>query len=991
MDHPLRAASAPPTTSAPAIAAAPPASSRAATDQLIAELTGLADLSARLAALNDEDGILSALCERLADVFSVDLVAVLRLEGDELVTVASNAPPDARVPVRIRPASSPTLRRVLESRSAAVVSDLRQGIHAAPELIARMGLRSAMYVPIPDGPTGIANWGVLTLLTQKPRRFTQLELERLAAVAGQTGLALSNARLVAESRRWTGHLEGIEALARQLNRGRDVKTVAALLAQEIESLIRWDGLRFYVLQPDGVTLEAVALLAKVPEYADESPEDVRLCVGEGLGGKIAQSGVSEIIPDVLRDPRMVEIPGSDDLEESMMVVPLVFEDRILGVVELSRLGLDRFDAYDLRLAQILAAQAAVALVNAGHVEELERRSARLERQLTSQRQLLRVTERLLKTGDRDAIFSAIADTLAEVVPYDAFAILFADRPADRIVALFARDPYADDIVGSSFPLGTGITGDVIRRGEAELIQDTSRDPRALVVPGTPEDARESLIVSPLRGPLGVIGSLNVYRVGRQFDEEDLALTTLFANQAAIALDNAQVHEQLVAAARTDPLTGLPNRALFRSRVEHALGRRRRVPEAVAVLFLDLDDFKTINDSLGHAAGDEVLKVLATRLADCMAAGDTVARLGGDEFGVLLGAASAQDPAAEAKRIAGVLREPVPADGRTVTVDVSIGVAVRELPAGDHSSPELYRVGADELLRDADVAMYRAKAAGKGRSVLFEPGMHQAAVARLDLEVALRDALSTRAFRLLYQPVVDLQTRRVRSVEALLRWDHPVLGPMEPSAFVPAAEEMGLIRPIGRWVLGEACRQVQEWHAAGEVDEELGVTVNVSVRQLADSAFLEEVRTALAESGLPARLLTLEITESALLDHQGFAIVTLRTLHGMGVRVAVDDFGTGYSSLSSVKVLPVDALKIDRSFIEGLGSDRDDTGIVSAIVAFADALGLAVTAEGIEREEQVDALVAIGCEYGQGYLFGSAMEAAQAASFSIGSGQAAARR
>jgi diguanylate cyclase (GGDEF)-like protein len=942
---------------------------------LVTELAGLADLSARLAALHDPDRILQLLADRLQDIFAVDSVGVLRRDDDRLVSVASSGVgtgPDHR-PFVVPLAESARMRHVIATGLPLVVDDLPRDMDTAHDVISRFGFHSGVFVPIPEGgadTTGV--WGIVALVSRGPRHFTPLEVERLVAVAGQTGLSMSNAHLLTQSTRWTGHLEGIEALSRALNRGRDVQSVADLLAREIDKLIEWDGLRFYVLQPDGVTLEAVTLHAKVPEYASETVEGVRLALGEGLGGTIAQTRIAEIIPDVLRDPRMLDIPGSEDIEESMIVVPLTFEDRILGVLELSRLGLDRFHAYDLRLAQILAAQAAVALVNAGHVEELERRSARLERQLASQVQLLAITERLLKTGDRGSIFTAIAETLAEVVPYDAFTIYLVDRKTDKLVAVFARDPEAEDIIGSQLSFGAGITGDVVRRGEAELVRDASADPRAMVVPGTSNDEQESLIVAPLRSPMGVIGSLNVYRIEREFDEDDLALTKLFANHAAIALENAQVHEQLLVAARTDPLTGLPNRALFRERVEEALSRRRRSSDALAVLFLDLDEFKTINDSLGHAAGDEVLKVLATRLHTSLRATDTVARLGGDEFAILLEGVSAREPMRAAERLTEVLREPLLVDGRTCTVEASVGVALTMTAVGNGARQEQDRTSADELLRDADAAMYRAKAGGKGRYVQFEQGMHEEAMARLDLEVAMRHAIANDQFKVLYQPVVELRSGRMRAVEALIRWDHPTRGSLAPDEFVPLAEETGLIRPIGRWVLRAACRQLQAWHMGGIVDPTMFVTVNVSARQLSDREFLDEVHDALADSGLAPGHLMLEITESALMDRDGHAVSTLMELRRLGVRVAVDDFGTGYSSLSTIKLLPVDALKIDRSFVEGLGTDRDDTGIVSAIVAFAAALGLVVTAEGIETVAQLEALEAIGCDLGQGFLFGAAM-------------------
>jgi EAL domain-containing protein (putative c-di-GMP-specific phosphodiesterase class I) len=317
----------------------------------------------------------------------------------------------------------------------------------------------------------------------------------------------------------------------------------------------------------------------------------------------------------------------------------------------------------------------------------------------------------------------------------------------------------------------------------------------------------------------------------------------------------------------------------------------------------------------------------------------------------------------------VLREPIVVDGHTVTVEASVGVAITVTGPIEATAPGAERALADALLRDADVAMYRAKAGGKGRFVQFEQGMHEQAMARLEMEFAIREAIRTEAFSVVYQPVVELRTREVRGVEALVRWNHPQRGPLSPDDFVPLAEETGLIRHIGRLVLREACRQLRSWRDAGTVSGSHFVTVNVSTRQLADASFQDEVLSTLAASGLPHELLQLEVTETALLDRDGTAIATLRALRETGVRVAVDDFGTGYSSLSSIKVLPVDALKIDRSFVSGLGSELDDTSIVSAIIAFAHVLGLTVTAEGVETDDQATALGELGCQLGQGFLFG----------------------
>jgi diguanylate cyclase (GGDEF)-like protein len=580
--------------------------------------------------------------------------------------------------------------------------------------------------------------------------------------------------------------------------------------------------------------------------------------------------------------------------------------------------------------------------------------------VASQRQLLTITERLLLTRDRNQVFDAIADTLAEVVPHDTLTIYMVDRANNCLVPILARDPYADQIMATRPALGAGITGDVIEKGEAEMINDTEHDPRVVHVPGTPEDDDESLIVAPVRSHEGVIGCLNLYRVGMEFDDEDLEQVKLFANHVAIALENAAIHERLINAALTDPLTGLPNRRLFADRVEHALARRIRSRGRTAVLFLDLDRFKLVNDGLGHAAGDAVLKAVGDRLAGGLRASDTVARLGGDEFGILLeDVTSVNEATSTAQRVLTSLTQPLDLDGREVSVRASIGVALDQI--GDD-------VTADELLRDADTAMYRAKANGRGGLAVFEPSMLAHQLARLELDAELRSAVERGELFVVYQPIVDLTTGAIAAVEALVRWDHPTRGKLAPGDFIDVSEESGQIVAIGAWVVNEACQQARKWQHQRRRGAPLRVSVNTSAREVVEPTFVSGIESALASSGLPADSLTLEITESMMLGDETDAIAALRELRRIGVHIVIDDFGTGYSALSYLNQLPVDGLKIDRSFVQGLGSEREKTAIVSATIAFAHGLGLAVTAEGIETEDQLQRLMALKCNLGQGFLF-----------------------
>jgi len=413
----------------------------------------------------------------------------------------------------------------------------------------------------------------------------------------------------------------------------------------------------------------------------------------------------------------------------------------------------------------------------------------------------------------------------------------------------------------------------------------------------------------------------------------------------------------------DPLTNLANRALFGDRVDHALSRARRAGGSVAVLFLDLDDFKRVNDSFGHQAGDQLLLEVAHRLEQCIRPGDTAARLGGDEFGVLVeDPPGATEALAVAERIRATLADPFHVADAGIIVTASVGVALSGTDAAK----------ASELLRNADLAMYAAKAAGKGVARRYEPSMHSTAIDRIALEERLREAVDNGELVVHYQPIVSLADNRIDGVEALARWVHPDRGIVLPDVFIPLAEETGLIDRIGRQMLVTACRDTAAWstHAgARPVDGgPLRVSVNLSARQLATDAIVDDVRAALAASALPAARLTLEITESVLLADTAATVDRLRRLKDLGVRLSIDDFGTGYSALSYLRAFPLDELKIDRSFINAMHDDPRVARLVGAIVQLGAALGLDTVAEGVEGRDEVDMLRSFGCDRAQGYLF-----------------------
>jgi diguanylate cyclase (GGDEF)-like protein/PAS domain S-box-containing protein len=417
-----------------------------------------------------------------------------------------------------------------------------------------------------------------------------------------------------------------------------------------------------------------------------------------------------------------------------------------------------------------------------------------------------------------------------------------------------------------------------------------------------------------------------------------------------------LEERLAHHAFHDSLTGLANRQQFQERVQAALLDPRRRASGLAVLFLDLDDFKTVNDSLGHSAGDELLIHVAQRLKSCLRAHDLPARIGGDEFAVLLdGVGSQAEVEAVADRIVSVLDEPHTVQGSEVLARASIGIAVPGVDEHD----------VDALLRNADTSMYTVKRAGKASYTFFEKAMHERVMQRLQLDAELRHAVDRNEFVLHYQPIMHLATQAILGVEALLRWQHPTRGLLGPGEFIDRVEENGLIVPIGRWVLQQACRQLRRWDHG---HEHIGMSINISARQLQDETFLTDVRGGADEAGIDPHRLTLEITETALLQDTEATIDLLAQLKLLGVQLALDDFGTGYSSLSYLRRFPVDVVKIDRSFVEDVGEGPEESALPDAIIALCQAFRIETVAEGIELRRQLTHLQAVGCHAGQGFYF-----------------------
>jgi diguanylate cyclase (GGDEF)-like protein/PAS domain S-box-containing protein len=512
----------------------------------------------------------------------------------------------------------------------------------------------------------------------------------------------------------------------------------------------------------------------------------------------------------------------------------------------------------------------------------------------------------------------------------------------------------------------GTCGAAAFSGRAEVSEDIEQDPRWKdYAPLARSHGLRACWSTPIVASTGdrVVGTFAVYfDTVRRPDPREEEVVAMITALGAIAIERKASEDRLAHQAHHDPLTGLPNRVLFVEFLTLALARAQRQQTAVAVLFLDLDRFKFVNDSLGHDAGDEFLVRLSERLRGVLRPGDTVARFGGDEFTVLCDDLSADDARAQAievaQRLLDVTELPIDIAGEPTRLSSSIGIAIAS--PGD---------GPESLLRDADAAMYRAKERGKGRWVLFDEEMRSSVLVRLETENALHHALERSELRIHYQPIMSLTSSRCIGAEALVRWEHPERGLVTPDDFIGLAEESGLIVPMGAWVLEEACRTVVRWHEQAGVSSPFSVSVNLSARQLAQTDVVQLVRSALETTGADPAMLGLEITESVLMGET--SVETVAALKALGVKLSIDDFGTGYSSLGYLKRFPVDVVKVDRSFVDGLGIDPEDSAIVAAVVSLGHALGLEVVAEGVETERQLAELVRLGCDQAQGFWFAAA--------------------
>ncbi|MEO6665534.1 MAG: EAL domain-containing protein, partial [Nitrospiria bacterium] len=776
---------------------------------------------------------------------------------------------------------------------------------AIEDVLKRMDRDASDVIPVVDSAGAFA--GIIT------------RTSLFAALLRRERLLQSEARIFQERRREEHIREGQNRALKLLATGSPLPDVLTELVRSIEAQLPGESCSVLLLDRDGRRLH-VGAAPNLPDAYNRAIDGIEIGPNVGSCGTAAYRRELVIAEDIAADPLWSgyrELALAHGLKACWSRPVSASDDRVLGTFAVYARVPHRPSAADLALIESAAHLAGIAIERKQAEDTLRNSETRLRAILTN-------AADGMVTIDGDRLVESLNPAAERIFGYPAAEVI------GRNIKMLMPEPYQSEHDGYVQRYVDGGRGRIIGIGPREVVgrrRDGTTFPMDLAVSEMRLDGQRLFI--------GIVRDIT---------------------------ERKRAEERLDYLAHYDALTGLPNRALFHDRLTQttiAAGRHDRV---VTVMFLDLDRFKTINDTLGHEAGDLVLRTVADRLTACVREGDTVSRLGGDEYAIILAdMAQSQDAMGIAQKLLDRIREPVHVAGHELVICASIGITL--YPADDS------RI--DNLLKNADTAMYRAKEQGRNTYQFYTADMNAEAVHRLTLETDLRRAIEHGEFLLHYQPQIDLKSSALIGMEALVRWRHPREGLVPPATFIPLAEDTGLIVPIGQWVMRTACAQNKAWQDAGL--PKLRVSVNVSARQFRQKSFPETVAAILRETGLGPAYLELEVTESLMMDHVEAAIATLKDLHAMGIALSIDDFGTGYSSLSYLRRFPIDSIKIDRSFIGSL-TDPSQTAIVTAMISLAHTLQLRVVAEGVETVGQADFLRDHGCDQGQGYLFSKPLAA-----------------